>query len=203
MKSTRNHLSQEDFNMVLEYIPKLNLRKYKIEDIQMLFKISYWCGLRIGEALKLDASSFDFERNEVFLGKTKTEKQGYATIPPSFKTELAIWLMDKQGPLYPKLKYTNVYFWLVKMGKELNILAWIEKNKETGEMTKTHIFRKSVAKDFFYGIHGKEKAPITFCSQKLRHGGKNPIATTFAYLRLGNDDIKEFESRTLGDKYNG
>lgn len=198
MKSTRNHLMQDDFNKVLEYIPHLNLRKYKVKDIQMLFKISYWCGLRIGEALKLQVNDFDFERNEVFLGKTKTEKQGYATIPPSFKPELMLWLMNKEGLLYPKLKYINVYFWLVKMGKELNIIAWTLKNKDTGEMTKTHIFRKSVAKDFYYGVHSKEKAPITFCSQKLRHGGKNPIATTFKYLRIGNEDIKEFESRTLG-----
>ena len=70
MKSTRNHLSQDDFNMVLDYIPKLNLRKYKIEDIQMLFKISYWCGLRIGEALKLTVQSFDFERNASFYNQT-------------------------------------------------------------------------------------------------------------------------------------
>ena len=49
----------EQFALVIEAIPRLHIRKWKDEDIQMLFKLCYACGLRISEAIKLNAGDID------------------------------------------------------------------------------------------------------------------------------------------------
>ena len=53
MKPMANYMPPEQFNQVIDAIPRLHIRKWKDEDIQMLFKLCYWCGLRISEAMKL------------------------------------------------------------------------------------------------------------------------------------------------------
>lgn len=191
MKPTVNHITPEQFEQIMDAIPKLNLRKFAIEDVQMMMKISYWLALRIGETLKLNADDFDFDRNEAWLGKTKTEVGAKATIPLRFRAELIVYLEGKTGPLFPGWKYITVLKWLEKLGKELGVKAWIKKQEETGEKTKTHIFRKSIGKDMFYGEFGS-KAPLTFISKTLRHGGKNPLGTTIKYLDIGNEEVKDW-----------
>lgn len=173
-------------------IPRLNLRKFAVEDVQMLMKISYWLALRISETLKLNVDDFDFDRNEAWLGKTKTEKGAKATIPPRFRAELMVYLEGKTGLLFPGWKYITILKWLEKLGKELNIKAWKTSQEESGEKTKTHIFRKSIGKDMFYGQYNGKKAPLTFISNTLRHGGKNPLGTTIKYLKIDNEEVKDW-----------
>jgi integrase len=181
----------EQFALVIDTIPKLKIRKWKDEDIQMMFKIDYWLALRFDEGLKLKAEDFDLDVNEVYLGTTKTEKGDSANIPEPFKHELNVYLVGRKGPLFPGLTYGTAITWINRLGKMLDIPAWTTPQSESGEKTKTHIFRKSIGKDMIYGEFGK-KAPITFVSQTLRHKGKNPLAMTFKYLKIGNQDVKDW-----------
>lgn len=195
MKPMANYMPPEQFNQVIDAIPRLHIRKWKDEDIQMLFKLCYWCGLRISEAMKLSVEDFDVDHHQVFLGQTKTEKLGYATISPLGLSEVRMYLMNKQGLLFPELTYGTVYKWIYRLGEMLHIKAWETSQKISGEKTKTHIFRKTIGKDMMWGITDKDgrKAPLNVISEKLRHKGKNPLATTYLYLKMGIEGVKDWE----------
>ena len=183
----------EQFEQVLEAIPRLNLRKFTVEDVRTLFRLTYYLGLRISETMKLHAEDFDFEQMQVFLGKTKTETADYAVIPSIFLADIHACLYGKSGLLFPGFTYITVYKWVERLGRMLDILAWTVPESITGEKTKSHIFRKSIGKDMLYGISGR-KAPINIISRQLRHKGKNAILTTEAYLRANNDTVKDWWS---------
>ena len=191
MKARPNYMPPDQFDQVIEAIPRLMLRKYLVVDVQMFMKISYWLALRFGETLKLTTENFDFEINEAWLGKTKTEKGATANIPIQFRGELMTYLEGKSGPLFEGWQYITVLKWIERLGKILDIPAWTTPQKETGEKTKTHIFRKSIGKDMLYGEYGN-RAPITFISKTLRHGGKDPLGTTIKYLKIGSEEVKDW-----------
>ena len=191
MRETVNYMPREKFDQVLQYIPNLHIRKWKDEDIQMLFKLCYWCALRIGEAIKLKSEDFDLIVGKLYLGDTKANTNDDTAIPRFFIPELQIWLAGKQGSLFPGLTYGTCIKWIERLGKALNILAWTKSQAETGEKTKTHIFRKSVGKDQLYGTYGV-KAPLPTISKTLRHKGKNPLTSTVHYLKASSDDVSNF-----------
>lgn len=199
MKARPNYMPPDQFEQVMQAIPRLMLRKFAVEDVQMFMKISYWLALRFGETLKLTAESFDFEINEAWLGKTKTEKGATAPIPLPFRGELMVYLEGKSGLLFPGWHYITVLKWIERLGLILNIPAWTTSQAETGEKTKTHIFRKSIGKDMLYGEHGNH-APLTFISKTLRHGGKNPLGTTIKYLKIGSEEVKDWWVEQEKDK---
>lgn len=192
MKVQNNYIDPDTFKKILSAIPRLKIRKWLDNDILMLFKIAYWCGLRMSEAIILSVEDFDLEMHDVHLGKTKTHKNDKASIPPSFLFELADYLKDRKGPLYPGLKYQTVYIWMIRLGQMLEIPALTTPQSETGEKTKTHIFRKSIAKDMFYGTYG-QPAPLNIVSKKLRHSGKNALQQTSEYLKVDLEDVKLWE----------
>lgn len=177
--------------LVIQYVPNLKIRKWKDEDVMMMMWIAYWCDLRIMELLPRKAEDFNLKDMEIYLGKTKNEKEAYAIIPPSFIPELSQWLQSKTGPLFPGLTYHTVYTWLKTIGQKLDIPAFTKKQSDTGEKTVTHIFRKSMSKDLLYGNHGT-KTPINVISKHLRHKGRNPIASTYQYLKLDSEDVKDW-----------
>lgn len=187
MRASYNYIPPELFDSIVQSIPALRIRKWKDEDIQMLFKITYWCGLRINEAIKRKAEDFDLELRYVYLGITKTKKQDRGTIPEKFLPELSQWLQGKAGPLFPGLNYYIVYHWCGKLGRMLNIEAWLEPQSKTGEKTKTHIFRKSVGKDMVYGTIDGVKQPLNIVQKKLRH---TTLDMTSNYLKVGAEDVK-------------
>ena len=191
MKARPNYMPPEQFLQVLEAIPSLHIRKWKDEDIQMMFKIDYWCALRFDEGCRLTVDSFDIDIGKIYLGKTKTEEHGEAPIPAPFIPELSLWLMDKKGLLFPGLTYNTAIKWIERLGKTLDIPAWTIPQSQSGEKTKTHIFRKSIGKDMIYGTHGT-KAPITFVSKTLRHKGKDPLIMTYKYLKVDLEDVKDY-----------
>ena len=193
MKPTANWMLPEQFNRLLDAVPSLGIRKWKDEDIVMLFKICYWLALRIGEGIKVKAEDFDLELKYLHLGKTKTDKMDKRIIPTVFIPELEVYLTGKTGQLFPELKYDNVYGWLIKLGKKLNIEALTKSQSETGEKTKTHIFRKSRGKDMFFGSRTGHKADIGSISDRLGHKGKNRFAMTMEYLKLGNEGVRNYD----------
>lgn len=176
----------QQFNELLAAIPNLKIRKWLDRDVEMLFKLCYWCGLRINEAVRLKAVDFDLELRRVYLGKTKTEKAGKATIPILFLPELKEWLQDKEGELFPKMNRFRVHNWLARLGQMLNIEALITPQSDTGEKTKTHIFRKSVGKDMLYGTRDGRKQPLNVVQKKLRHTN---LDMTSNYLKVSDEDV--------------
>lgn len=197
MKAQTNYMPPEQFDQVIDAIPKLGLRKFKVEDVQDLFRLTYWLGLRINETMKLKVEDFDFERMQVFLGKTKTEKADYAVIPSIFVPGIYACLYGKSGPLFPGFSYITTFKWIERLGKMLNILAWITPEFETGEKTKSHIFRKSMAKDMMYGTNTDgRKAPINIISRQLRHKGRNALTTTELYLHVDSESVKDWWAET-------
>lgn len=191
MRPKANYIDPQQFQDMIQHIPDLKIRKWKDKDVEMLFKICYWCALRIGEGIRLTAEDFDLKRSEVFLGKTKTNKNDYAAIPPQLMPELEEYLSGKTGPLLPGCNYSIAYNWLIRLGKMLDILALTTPESVTGEKTKTHIFRKSIGKDYVFGTYGK-KAPMNLVMDKMRH---KEWGTTSRYLKIGIEGVKDFESQ--------
>lgn len=184
MKPQTNYMPPEQFQEILNHVDKLNLRKMKPDDVRMFFKIARYCGLRITEASKINAEDIDLQQKEIYLHKTKTNKNDKATIPEAFIPELENYLKDKKGLLFQTNRYT-VRDWIIKIGHDLNILAFITPQSETGEKTKCHIFRKSIGKD----MH-EQKLPLNVIMSKLRH---KDLATTTRYLKLNLEAVKQAE----------
>ena len=185
MRSTNNYLNQNDFERVIDEIPNLYIRKWMDDDIEMLFRILYWCALRPNEGIRLSKEDFDLESRKIYLGKTKTHTNDVAPIPMVFIPELQSYLYNKEpGRLFPGLTYNTFYPWLKKLGKRLDIPSWVTLQAETGEKTVGHIFRKSIGKDMLTGVHrtrdGK-KFEIPIISKQLRHS--KPSITVDSYLK--------------------
>lgn len=190
LRAKVNYIDPETFEIIVSNIPRLNIRKWTNVDVEFLFRVTYWCGLRMSEAVKLKKEDFDLMRCEVYLGKTKKAKNDYAPIPEPFIPQLNQFLAMKEvGRLWPKLTARHVrQQWVNKLGEMLNIPAWTTSQQESGEKTKTHIFRKSIGKDMLYGTHGK-KAPLNVVQKQLRH---SDISTTSKYLQVGIEDVKDW-----------
>ncbi len=182
----------DQFRQVIKAIPLLHIRKWKDLDIEMLFKCAYYMALRPGEAAKLHAESFDLETKRVFLGKTKTEKAGLSIIPALFVPELDMYLhfpIKKKGALFPGVNRFIIDNWTRRLGKTLKIKAWTTPQSVSGEKTRGHILRKSMAKDMISGTFGGKKAPISIAMKQLRH--KSPT-TFFKYIQIGEEDLNDW-----------
>ena len=195
LKENVNYLPNEKFDLILLYVTNnLKSKKLKSIDIQMIFKIAYHAGLRINEVLKLSKSSFNFDLLQINLGKTKTKTHDLATFPNSFSQELQDYLFNdrslilKSDLLFPISRKT-VYIWIMQIGLALQIPAWTTPQTESGEKTKTHLFRKSIAKNMLY-----KKAPLNVIMNKLRHTN---LATTSDYLKLNLSDVQTWENENL------
>lgn len=190
MRSKVNYINPQDFNRIILAIPSLNIRKWMDADIQMLFKITYWCALRPMEIIPREKADFHIQDKEIYLGKTKTRGVDYAPIPDPFIPELELYLSTKDdGRLWPGLTYNTFYPWLIKLGHMLNIDAWTIPQAQSKEKTKGHIFRKSIGKDMLFGVHGPTVQDIAVISKQLRH--KKPSMTMDHYLNADIEAVKE------------
>ena len=126
-------MNRDDFEMVLASIPELHIRKWKDEDVSMLFKILYWCALRPIEGIKLSKEDFNINNRTISLGQTKTQKNAVALIPARFSNELEDYLYSKEpGRLLVGLTYDTFYRWLKRLGLMFDIPAWVTPQIETG-----------------------------------------------------------------------
>lgn len=190
MDSTINYINPADFNRILDAIPSLKIRKWKDKDIQMLFKILYWCGLRPGEGIRLEKKDIDIKNQIIYLGKTKTRTIDKAKIGKLFLDELDEWLQIKEdGPLFPGLNYHVVWVWIIRLGIILDIEAWKVPEYKSGEKTKGHIFRKSVGKDMLDGLYGENNQKITVIAGLLRH--KKVSTTMDHYLKASEKAVHD------------
>jgi len=188
--SQYNYINQEDFGRIISHIPYLSLRKWSPRTIQMLFKVSYWCGLRMIEARHLNKEQFDLMRHRVYLGKTKTKENDTRPIPVPFIAELSAYLDNiKNGIIDPVPHRKTIEMWCNKIGSELNIEAWTTLQSDSHEKTKGHIFRKSIGKDMLYGTHTGRKAQLPMISQQLGH---SDTVTTLKYLRESDQAVQDY-----------
>ena len=67
MQDKVNYISPETFERIINYIPVLGIRKWKNEDIKMLYKTMYYCALRANEAINLKKQSFNLVDREIYL----------------------------------------------------------------------------------------------------------------------------------------
>ncbi len=189
MKSKVNYLDPGDFEEILGAIPELGIRKWKNEDVEMLFKILKELSLRPSEGIKLEKKDFDFEDREVYLHGTKTAKRAVVVIPKLFVRELEGYVNSKnEGRLFPGLKYITFYFWLKRLGKLLDVEAWTTLEGETGEKTVGHVFRKTGLKDMYLGTKTKKIDPMIIAAQS-RHS--NPVTLFKHYLKMSTEAVKE------------
>ncbi len=193
MEAQFNYMSPGQLEQVISAIPELKIRKWIDYDIGYLFKNSYWLALRPVEAINLKKEDFDLLNKQCFLGQTKTIKYDYAPIPDPYLKELSRYLEQKEeGKLLPGLSYHTYYSWLKRLGKLCDVKAWTEPQKDTGEKTVGHIFRKSIGKDMLYGnvpSNPGKKFEIPIISKQLRH--KKPETTLNSYLKAGIESVKE------------
>jgi integrase len=193
--STTNYINQEDFGRILGTIPQLGIRKWLDDDVKILFKIMYYSALRPMEAIRLDKDDIDIKNGTIYLGKTKTKTIDTAQIFHGFSEELEEWLWDKDdGRLFVDLTYHRVYEWIVRLGKMLQIQAWLIPEYKSGEKTKAHIFRKSIGKDMVNGMYGEEAQNISVIASLMRHS--KPSMTMDHYLKVNKDTLKKIWSKS-------
>ncbi len=187
LQSTENYINPSQFQIILKAIPGLKIRKWYDYDIVMLFKIQYECALRPSEGIKLSKEDFNIKDRIIYLGKTKTIKGDKVVIPKNFVSELENYLNEKTpGRLFPKLTYHTYSYWLYKLGKILQIKAWITPQLESGEKTLGHIFRKSKGKDLLKEIGLND---LDIIARHLRH--KKPSITFDSYLKASTEAVKQ------------
>ena len=189
MRDSQNYLSQEKLHEAIASVPALGIRKWADTDVQHLFLILYWCGLRPSEGIRLKKENFNLETREIYLGKTKTNRHDRAAIPKQLIPILEKYLATAvSGRLLPGLKYNTLYRWINRLGVLCDIPAWKVSQEDTGEKTKAHIFRKSISKDMLYGEFGEMAQSVPVIAAHLRH--KSVATTMNHYLKADLTTVK-------------
>ena len=189
VKAGPNYITPEQFDQILEHTRKLGLRRWAPENVQACYMVAYWCALRMSEAIRVKGKAFDWERGELYLGRTKT-KDNFVPVPPQAKGWLHAFFKE-WGPdreVLPGCYVKRVYQWLLKAGRDLDIEALTTSQNISGEKTVSHIFRKSLGKDMLAGRFGKP-ASVAEVQAQLRH--HNPVVTG-GYLRLNHRAAADF-----------
>jgi len=189
VEDTYNHITYETMERIIESIHLLRIKRWKTEDIQFLFSLMYWSGLRVAEAIKLQKEDFHLKTRRLVLHNTKTKLIDKAIIPMTFVAEVTEFLKDKpSGDLFPDLYYKAVYRWMKRLGLLLAIPAWTTPRSKTKEMTVCHAMRKSIGKNLLAGVHiAPDNRPYSILeiSKLLRH--KKPSMTEEHYLKVSDD----------------
>ncbi len=192
--STMNYINRDDFERILDTIPQLGIRKWLDDDVKILFQIMYYSALRPGEAIRLKKEDIDIKNQTIYLGKTKTKTIDTAQIFYGFSDDLEEWLWDKEdGRLFIDLTYHRVYEWIARLGKMLQIQAWLIPEYKSGEKTKAHIFRKSIGKDMVNGVYGEDAQQIPVIQKLMRHS--KSTTTIDSYLKISNEKLKRVWSK--------
>ena len=156
-----NYLSPENLVKLVLALPKIpyftseyNKLRMDIFDFEALYKICYYCALRITEGLRLEAEDFDLEHRVLKLkprpGAAKTfkkmgDKIQKTSINPVIVEELKDYLKDKSGPLFHCSRVT-AWKYAKLAGNLAGLKVYEEQKQRSIEGVWTHLFRKSYAK---------------------------------------------------------
>jgi integrase/recombinase XerD len=139
---------------------------------KLAFKLSFLCGLRVSEIVKLKQENIDYGRRLLFIQQSKGKKDRYVPFPEKFAKDL------KQVPL--------------EMGARALEIAF-KKALQKAEITKDahfHTLRHSSAT--YYLSNGMN---IVQVQQLLGH---SRLDTTSIYLHVSPDNVKNEMDRIWG-----
>jgi len=153
-----DHLSPKDFERFLVTIPKFRIYvkahqhpPMRSSQLQMFFKIMYFCALRVSEVINLKKSDFDLTNRIVHLRDSKTGKGKVqsTSIPPPLLPDLTKFLSwfreDDEKLFYISRKSIHQYCMEIADTAGIRIFEELEGGKEMHHVY-PHIFRKSYIK---------------------------------------------------------
>ena len=198
MIAQTNYLDPESFDKFIEAIPKLPVYHSSYAwhaalppaRMQLLFKVQYYCALRISEALSLEKGDFDLERRILRIKRAKTGKNQKTSIPMPLLQEL-----HAQFAMLPDKIFDTSRQSAWEYGKKAGHLAGLnifeDQDKREIEGVWTHLFRKSYAKMMYLA-----GANIALIDVKLRHTHKNPnmADSTFTYIKPDINALIQWET---------
>jgi len=183
-------ISLEDFNKFLKAIPQISAYTKKTKrppltasSFQLLFKITYYCALRINETLKLRKADFDLENKilkfDISGGRKNVPQE--TTIPPNLIKELENYLKN----LKPENKLFNTTRQTVwKYSKNAATLAQLQLLEKIGNVKFAVLFRHSRKAQMI-----KDGADEDLADLKLRT--KSPRG----YRKYNIEDLKKWETK--------
>lgn len=187
-----------------EQIPLLE-RILETEQLKLQLLLSYYCALRLGELLKIDILSFDWEKWKKDMSKMgecrvygKGDKEGIALVPAVLMKRIAIYIKNKKfGSLDSKIFVrgnANINIknksrtWQMKL-RNAGIKAGITKLDKEGKPIKDtvvhpHRLRHSYASYLLNdrGFNLKEVQEV------LRHAS---LQSTQIYTHINKENLKE------------
>src|SRR3990167_2011206 len=198
MIAQTNYLDPESFDKFIEAIPRLEVYHSSYSwhatlppsRMQLLFKVIYYCALRISEALSLEKGDFDLERRILRIKRAKTGKNQKTSIPMPLLQEL-----HAQFAMLPDKIFDTSRQSAWEYGKKAGHLAGLnifeDQDKREIEGVWTHLFRKSYAKMMYLA-----GANIALIDVKLRHTHKNPnmADSTFTYIKPDINALIQWET---------
>lgn len=118
-----SHISAKQFNAILENVWRLH-SDYDPEDIAFIFRLIYWCGLTVREAVHVHPQDLNIVRGTVWLGDTK-RMHDHVTMPAAMVEHARHYLERRQqrnladSADHPILGAHpgNVWRWWVKLTK--------------------------------------------------------------------------------------
>jgi len=152
-----NYLDFERLDLFLDAIPKLKTYRFRQgippkmrpRELQMYFKIMFYCCLRSIEGAKLIKSDFDLDHRILILRSPKTNKKGFqkTTLPPPLLEDLEFFLDYKKDNeiLFP-IAHSTIWNYCKQAGEIANLKIFEELENRSIEGMFSHIFRKSYAK---------------------------------------------------------
>src|SRR3990167_7598232 len=214
MTTQTNYLDPESFDKFIEAIPKLEVYHSSYAwhaalppaRMQLLFKVQYYCALRISEALSLEKGDFNLERRILRIKRAKTgRKKGKmrvdgtslvqfvaqeTSIPMPLLQELHAQFEMLPDKLFPTSRQ-SAWEYAKKGGKLAGLDIFERQEQRSIEGMFTHLFRKSYAKMMYLA-----GANIALIDVKLRHTHKNPnmADSTFTYIKPDINALIQWET---------
>jgi len=159
--------------------------------MQLLFKILYYCALRVSEVLSLYATDFDLEHRILRVRRSKTGKNQKTSIPsplvPTLKTAFEVCPDEK---LFDITRQT-VWDYGKKAGNLAGLNIFEDQDQREINGVWTHLFRKSYAKMMY-----NAGASVVLIDVKLRHSHKSPSMadSTFTYIKPDINALVQWEN---------
>jgi|APSaa5957512535_1039671.scaffolds.fasta_scaffold10398_4 hypothetical protein len=183
-ESKNSYITEDEFKKFISCIPELDMYKNKsprvilsISEIEIVFKLMYYCALKIQEVVDLEKEDFDLENKFLHLRNVNTNVKT-TTIPFAIISELSDFLKTKQ----PHVK-------LFTAGRStISINA-----KKIGEIAELKIF-KSRSKQSIEGIH-----TLVFRDSYQQFMLENGAGSDLSNLKLRKTSPINYNNKTLDD----
>ena len=194
MEEQTNYLSPQMFKDFIGAIPKLDVyhnneshAALPAYEMQLLFKVLYYCALRISEVLNLGKDDFNLERRILRVKRAKTGNNQKTSIPKPLLDEMLHAHVSLSDTPFGITRQT-AWDYAKKAARLAGLNLFESQNKRDIEGAWTHLFRKSYAKWM-----QEEGADISLIKVKLRHTGSE-IGSTFTYIKPDINALIKWES---------